>query len=82
MQAVVPPITGKYSEDIKDLLMKLLRREPNQRPSINEVMAEPLLINILMDLPMTIGKPQGVRSPLCSITIKTFFSKLFVFSWQ
>ena len=61
MQAVVPPIPEKYDDDIKELLMKLLCRDPNQRPSIREIMAEPLLVNTLMDLPMRIGRPPGVR---------------------
>lgn len=61
MQVTIPPVPEKYSDDIKDLLWKLLRRDPNQRPSVNDVMAEPLLVNILMDLPMKIGRPQGIR---------------------
>lgn len=69
MQAVVPPIPEKYDDDIKELLMKLLCRDPNQRPSIREIMAEPLLVNTLMDLPMRIGRPPGVRASVPAASV-------------
>lgn len=61
LTAAVPPLTGKYSDDIKELVKKLLSRDPEQRPSIKDVLSSPLLINIFMDLPINIGRPKGIR---------------------
>ncbi|CAB4035030.1 serine threonine- kinase Nek8-like, partial [Paramuricea clavata] len=61
LTGAVPPMTGTYSNEIKDLVTSLLNREPDKRPSIKEVLANPLLINTFMDLPINIGRPRGLR---------------------
>jgi NIMA (never in mitosis gene a)-related kinase len=61
LTGAVTPMTGNYSNEIKDLVTSLLNREPDKRPSIKEVLANPLLINTFMDLPINIGRPKGIR---------------------
>ena len=57
----MPEVTGKYSDDIKTLVNSLLNRDPSGRPSIAKILANPLLVNIFMDLPINVGRPKGVR---------------------
>ena len=59
--SVLPITTNKYSDDIKELVNTLLSREPENRPSIQQVLANPLLVNTFMDLPVNIGRPKGIR---------------------
>lgn len=62
LTGAVPPImTGKYSDDVKELVNSLLSREPERRPSIQQVLANPVLVNTFMDLPINIGRPKGIR---------------------
>ncbi|XP_028404721.1 serine/threonine-protein kinase Nek8-like isoform X2 [Dendronephthya gigantea] len=71
LTAAVPPVTGKYSDDLKELVTSLLNRDPEQRPTIKEVLANPLLINTHMDLPLNVGRPKGIRVPAPSVGVSS-----------
>ena len=50
------PMPNHYSSDLKKLVTKILVLEPAQRPSIEEIMSEPVVINSLLDLETDIGR--------------------------
>ncbi|KAH7971458.1 hypothetical protein HPB49_024303 [Dermacentor silvarum] len=49
------PVSDHYSAQIRLLLEQLLQKEPSQRPSVNQLMAQPILLPVICNLYLTIG---------------------------
>eukprot|EP00794_Sanderia_malayensis_P007994 gene7994-8853_t len=56
MRGQYAPISEHYSQELKLLIDSLLRLEPNRRPNVNQIMAQPVVINSLLDLSTDIGR--------------------------
>ncbi|KAJ8306380.1 hypothetical protein KUTeg_016925 [Tegillarca granosa] len=74
MRGTFAPISEIYSEDLRTLILSMLHLDPNRRPHINQIMAQPIVINALMNLHTDMGKlpyPLSSKPPALSS----------VFSW-
>ncbi|KAH6940562.1 hypothetical protein HPB50_000797 [Hyalomma asiaticum] len=49
------PVSDQYSAPVRDLLEQMLQKEPSQRPSVNQLMAQPILLPVICDLYLTMG---------------------------
>lgn len=38
-----PPISPKYSKSLRDIVNKMIQTDPMKRPSVNQLLAEPVL---------------------------------------
>ena len=58
MQASVAlrPLESCYSRGLKDLIYSLLQRNPDDRPDVHLAMANPFVVNPLMNLSTDIGR--------------------------
>ncbi|XP_070562711.1 serine/threonine-protein kinase Nek8-like [Ptychodera flava] len=56
MRGTFSPISDHYSEDLRKLILSMLHLDPNKRPTINQIMAEHIVINALLDLHTDIGR--------------------------
>jgi NIMA (never in mitosis gene a)-related kinase len=56
MQGSVEPIDKRYSKGLQLLINKLLSLKPSDRPSIEQIMAEPILANSIVNLFTDIGR--------------------------
>ncbi|XP_022092238.1 serine/threonine-protein kinase Nek8-like [Acanthaster planci] len=61
MRGFIAPISDRYSDELKRLLLQMLHLDPDKRPSINQVIAEPIIIKMLANVYMEIGR---VKCPL------------------
>ncbi|XP_072019218.1 serine/threonine-protein kinase Nek8-like [Amphiura filiformis] len=56
MRGAVAPISDQYSEDLKKLLLNMLHLDPDKRPTVNQVIAEPIVIKALVKVYMEMGR--------------------------
>ncbi|XP_033115096.1 serine/threonine-protein kinase Nek8-like [Anneissia japonica] len=56
MRGAVAPVSDKYSKDLHQLILRMLHLTPEKRPTITQVMAEPIIINSLFNLHSEIGR--------------------------
>ncbi|KAH7935277.1 hypothetical protein HPB52_005702 [Rhipicephalus sanguineus] len=49
------PVSDHYSPQVRHLLEQMLQKEPSQRPSVNQLMAQPILLPVICNLYLTIG---------------------------
>ena len=58
MQAAagISPIPSRYSEGLRDLINSMLQRNPDDRPNIENIMANPVVVNILVNLGTDVGR--------------------------
>ena len=56
MKGQYAPISEHYSQELKRLIDSLLHLEPTRRPNVNKIMAQPVVINPLLDLSTDIGR--------------------------
>ena len=58
MQAAagISPIPSCYSEGLRDLINSMLQRNPDDRPNIENIMANPVVVNILVNLGTDVGR--------------------------
>ncbi|XP_038075513.1 serine/threonine-protein kinase Nek8-like [Patiria miniata] len=61
MRGSIAPISDRYTDYLKRLLLQMLHLDPDKRPSINKVIAEPIIIKTLANVYMEIGR---VKCPL------------------
>ena len=54
--AVLEPLESRYSRGLRDLIYSLLQRNPDDRPDVYLVMANPFVVNALMNLCTDIGR--------------------------
>lgn len=57
------PISERYSEDLKKLVLSLLQVDPTKRPTLRQIMAQPLLVNALFNLSTDVGRVPCNRAP-------------------
>jgi NIMA (never in mitosis gene a)-related kinase len=43
LKGTYPPISSKYSSDLRSLISSMLSRNPRQRPNINQILALPVI---------------------------------------
>ena len=55
MRGTFAPISPRYSDDLKQLILSMLHLDPNHRPQLNEIMAQPIVISALINLQTDIG---------------------------
>ncbi|XP_041360031.1 serine/threonine-protein kinase Nek8-like [Gigantopelta aegis] len=69
MRGTFAPISDHYSEELRSLILSMLHLDPNKRPDINQIMAQPIIINALLHLHTEMGKIPCVRihRPLSSM---------------
>ncbi|XP_067677206.1 serine/threonine-protein kinase Nek8-like isoform X1 [Haliotis asinina] len=69
MRGTFSPISDHYSEELRSLILSMLHLDPNKRPDINQIMAQPIVINALLTLHTDMGKVPCTRiqRPLSSI---------------
>ena len=56
MRGSVAPISDTYSEALRQLILSMLHLDPARRPTINQIMALPIISNSLMNLYTDFGK--------------------------
>ena len=58
MQAsdAIKPINTKYSTGLQQLINSMLQRNPDDRPSIESIMAIPVVVNALVNLGTDVGR--------------------------
>ena len=61
MRGSIAPISDRYSDELKRLLLQMLHLDPAKRPTINQVIAEPIVIKMLANVSMEMGR---VKCPL------------------
>lgn len=50
MRGTFAPISDRYSNELRQLILSMLHLDPNKRPNINEIMAQPIILSALMHL--------------------------------
>lgn len=50
MRGTFAPPAEHYSADLKNLILSLLQLSPDLRPTANQIMAKPIVINTLLQL--------------------------------
>ena len=63
MKANFNPISERYSEDFKKLVLSMLHLDPAKRPSLARIMAQPLIVNALFNLHTDVGRVPCNRTP-------------------
>lgn len=63
MRGNYDPIPERYSEGLGRLIHSLLHLKPDKRPSIAEIMAQPVVVNALFDLRTDVGRVPCSRLP-------------------
>ncbi|XP_062509330.1 serine/threonine-protein kinase Nek8-like isoform X2 [Corticium candelabrum] len=62
MRGTFAPISPRYSDHLKQLILSMLHLDPSQRPQLNEIMAQPIVISALINLQTDIGRVPLVAS--------------------
>lgn len=57
------PISERYSEDMKNLVLSMLQVDPAKRPTLPQIMAQPLVVNALFNMGTDIGRVPCNRTP-------------------
>ena len=60
--AALEALESRYSRGQKELIYSLLQRNPDDRPDVHLVMANPFVVNALMNLCTDIGRLPCTRS--------------------
>ncbi|EDO46185.1 predicted protein [Nematostella vectensis] len=63
MRGYFSPIPERYSEELRKLILDMLVLDPTKRPGIKEIMAQPVIVNALFDLPTDVGRVPCTRFP-------------------
>uniref|UniRef100_F6XNP5 Serine/threonine-protein kinase Nek8 n=1 Tax=Ornithorhynchus anatinus TaxID=9258 RepID=F6XNP5_ORNAN len=66
MSGTFAPVSDRYSVELRQLVLSLLRLDPSQRPQLSEIMAQPLCIRTLLNLYTDVGsvKMRRAEKPL------------------
>ncbi|ELU11772.1 hypothetical protein CAPTEDRAFT_214238 [Capitella teleta] len=63
MRGTISPISEDFSEELRKLILSMLHLDPNKRPDISQIMAQPLVLQALMSLYTDQGKVTCRRIP-------------------
>ncbi|KAH8035374.1 hypothetical protein HPB51_004615 [Rhipicephalus microplus] len=61
------PISDHYSTQVRNLLERMLQKEPSQRPSVNQLKATPFLLPVICNIYLTTGSLPCVAQALMSV---------------
>ncbi|XP_035698278.1 serine/threonine-protein kinase Nek8-like isoform X2 [Branchiostoma floridae] len=69
MRGTFAPISDRYSEDLRRLILSMLHLDPSKRPTITQIMAQPIVITALIGLYTDLGgiQPSKPQHPLSSL---------------
>ena len=63
MKGNFSPISERYSEDFKKLVLSMLQIDPTKRPTLRQIMAQPLIVNALFNVCTDVGRVPCNRTP-------------------
>ena len=78
MKGNFSPISERYSEELKNLILSMLQIDQAKRPTLPQIMAQPLLVNALFNLRTDIGRVPCNRTPRPMVGIA---GKNQIFNW-
>eukprot|EP00051_Salpingoeca_urceolata_P019713 m.290903 g.290903 ORF g.290903 m.290903 type:complete len:794 (+) comp19472_c0_seq11:35-2416(+) len=61
MRGTIAPISDTYSEDLRKLILSMLHLDPNQRPRLSQILAQPICQNALLNMQTDIGRVPCLR---------------------
>ncbi|XP_038615574.1 serine/threonine-protein kinase Nek8 isoform X2 [Tachyglossus aculeatus] len=69
MSGTFAPVSDRYSAELRQLVLSLLRLDPSQRPQLSEIMAQPLCVRTLLNLYTDVGsvKMRRAEKPLATV---------------
>ena len=72
------PISERYSENLRNLIESMLHLVPSQRPTINDIMALPIVTSALFDLATDVGRVpcSRIARPVANISGRQYSTKL------
>lgn len=56
MRGTFSPVSDHYSDELRQIILSMLHLDPHRRPNINQIMAQPIVLNALMNLYTDFGK--------------------------
>lgn len=74
MRGTISPISEDFSEELRKLILSMLHLDPNKRPDISQIMAQPLVLQALMSLYTDQGKVTCRRY----LSLGFIFTKIFI----
>ena len=54
--AAIKPIPPHFSQGLRDIISSMLKRNPEERPNIENIMATPIMVNVLVNLGTDVGR--------------------------
>lgn len=54
--SAISPLDSRYSRGLSDLIHTMLHRNPDERPNIENIMANPVMVNSLVNLGTDVGR--------------------------
>ncbi len=71
--AALAPIDSRYTKGLRDLIACIMLKSPGDRPSVENIMAFPVVVNALMNLCTDIGRLPCTRCATCTMYIHVRF---------
>jgi len=68
MRGSVAPIADHYSDSLRQLILNMLHLDPSKRPTIDEIMAQPFILDTLLALYTDFGRIPCNRSLVFTVT--------------
>lgn len=65
------PVENLYSEELSKLIHSMLQRDPDNRPSIKEILTGQMVVNKAKEFKITIPIKRKPKSPGCKTIFKT-----------
>jgi len=56
MRGSVTPIAEQYSDSLRQLIQDMLNLDPSKRPTIDQIIAQPFILNTLLTLYTDFGR--------------------------
>ena len=53
--AAIKPIPPHFSQGLRGIISSMLKRNPEERPNIENIMATPIMVNVLVNLGTDVG---------------------------
>jgi len=78
MRGSVAPIADHYSDGLRQLILDMLHLDPSKRPTIDEIMAQPFILDTLLSLYTDFGRIPCSRFVLSAAASSTVVTLLLV----